>query len=69
MSNEQDDATRPGTAGSDSTKTQISSERLDTVGHENDQVVSEKEKLHGGEGQSAIPEDTKVRCFRHRFMK
>ena len=60
MSHEQGDVTRPGTAGSDSTKTQVYSERLDVVGHGNDQSVSEKVEFHGGEGQSAIPEDTKV---------
>lgn len=61
MSNEQDDATRPGTAGSDSTNTRTSTEKLDAEVRDNGPGVSEKGEFRGGEGQSAIPEDKKVR--------
>ena len=57
MSQEKESSTRPGTAGSDSTKTHALPESQDSTRL----GVPEKEQLHGGEGESAIPEDKKAR--------
>ncbi|KIP12654.1 hypothetical protein PHLGIDRAFT_123755 [Phlebiopsis gigantea 11061_1 CR5-6] len=55
MSQEKGGSTRPGTAGSDSTKTNASPESQQTTRLD----IPEKDLPRGGEGESAIPEDKK----------
>ena len=49
---------RPGSAGSDSTRTQVQESAATTP--QVDSAAPLKPELHGGEGESAIPEDRQV---------
>jgi hypothetical protein len=71
MSGEQTNAavTRPGTASSHSTaRTQVSTGKQPVPTEQNggQSPIHAKSEYHGGEGESAIPEDRKVSCSRLR---